>query len=253
LKNDSTILAWETGNEIKPPSNWTQEISKYIKSIDQQHLVMDGTYGITESSLDIPEVDIYSDHFYPMDVSKLNSDAQLVNRHNKVYFVGEYAWTGNTLAQFLSALESTAVVAGDTYWSLFPHLDTYGFEQHSDGFTLHYPGDTTSMQQQAQQLKTHAYKMQGKSAPTPSPPPAPLITTLKAGSIAWRGSVGASNYSVETAASSTGPWTVICAQCATDRNLPWSNTRVTAGQWYRVRPFSLTNEGGVYSVAEQLK
>jgi hypothetical protein len=29
LVDDPTILAWETGNEIKPPSNWTQEIAKY--------------------------------------------------------------------------------------------------------------------------------------------------------------------------------------------------------------------------------
>jgi len=243
LKNDPTILAWETGNEIKPPTSWTQEIAKYIKSIDSNHLVMDGTYGITASSLSISEVDIFSDHFYPMDVQKLSRDADQVRQSNKVYFVGEYAWTGSTLTQFLSALESQAV-AGDTSWSLFPHLDTYGFEQHSDGYTLHYPGDTQTMRQQVQQLRSHAYKMQGKTVPTSSLPPAPLITTLRAGSIAWRGSVGAANYTVEISASTTGPWTVLCNQCVSDYNLPWSNQRIVANQYYRVRPFSVNNQAG---------
>jgi len=248
LRDDPTILAWETGNEIKPPTSWTQEIAKYIKSVDRNHLVLDGTYGITQSSLDIPEVDIYSDHFYPMDVQKLTSDAQLVKQHNKVFFVGEYAWTGSTLSQFLSALESQAV-AGDTSWSLFPHLDTYGFVKHNDGFTLHYPGDTQTMQQQVQQLRAHAYKMLGKAVPTPSLPPSPVITTLRSGSIAWRGSVGASNYSVEASTATNGPWDVLCNQCTTDNNLPWSNSRIVSNQWYRVRPYNINNQAGSYSEA----
>jgi len=33
-KNDPTIMAWETGNELQPPTSWTQTISTFIKSID---------------------------------------------------------------------------------------------------------------------------------------------------------------------------------------------------------------------------
>ncbi len=39
---------------------------------------------------DIETVDIYSDHFYPINVTRLISDAQVVVQHNKSFLVGEY-------------------------------------------------------------------------------------------------------------------------------------------------------------------
>ena len=43
--DDKAILCWETGNELSSPASWTHEIAHYIKSIDQNHLVMDGVNG----------------------------------------------------------------------------------------------------------------------------------------------------------------------------------------------------------------
>ncbi|MGE5810221.1 MAG: hypothetical protein ACM339_01875, partial [Ignavibacteria bacterium] len=43
-KNDKALLGWETGNELVCPFKWTAEIAEYIKSIDKNHLVIEGTH-----------------------------------------------------------------------------------------------------------------------------------------------------------------------------------------------------------------
>ena len=40
--DDKAILCWETGNELECPPAFTREIAAYIKSLDPQHLVMEG-------------------------------------------------------------------------------------------------------------------------------------------------------------------------------------------------------------------
>lgn len=57
--NEPAILAWETGNELSPPSNWTQTIAEFIKSVDGNHLVLDGSFGVNVASLPIAAVDMY--------------------------------------------------------------------------------------------------------------------------------------------------------------------------------------------------
>lgn len=71
-KNDPTILAWETGNELdylgsRVPSEWTLDITKYIKSLDTNHLIIDGSNGALgwdNSVLSDSNIDIYSNHYY---------------------------------------------------------------------------------------------------------------------------------------------------------------------------------------------
>lgn len=250
-KNDPTIMAWETGNELStPPTSWTQTIANYIKGIDSNHLVIDGTFGINASALSLSNVDIYSNHYYPMSVSAVNSDAATVTGANKVFYVGEYGWTsGDSLSSFLSAIE-THGAAGDTYWSLFSHDDTSGYVQHSDGYTLHYPGDTTDMRSRAQLLRTHAYTMQGiSSAPAENTPAAPLITSVTGNQIAWRGADVADTYSVERSTTSpSSGYSVICNRCTTDNGTPWTDTSQPAGAaWYRVQGYNLAAAAGPYS------
>lgn len=72
-KNDPTIMAWETGNELggyglkdgPPTASWTADITAYIKSIALHHLVIDGSDGLTNSTgkltshaLEVDTVDI---------------------------------------------------------------------------------------------------------------------------------------------------------------------------------------------------
>ncbi len=69
-KDDPTILGWETGNELQPPTSWTKTISTYIKSIDHNHLVIDGREGIDPKAASLTNVDILSNHYYPKSIAK---------------------------------------------------------------------------------------------------------------------------------------------------------------------------------------
>ena len=98
--------------------------------------MIDGTYGINTTHLTLPTIDIYSDHFYPLNVTKLTEGITQVSQANKVYLAGEYDWTGlqpanktagvSSLAQFYAAIEQQGakkepVIMGDLFWSLFMH------------------------------------------------------------------------------------------------------------------------------------
>ncbi|GLV54511.1 hypothetical protein KDH_13580 [Dictyobacter sp. S3.2.2.5] len=253
-KDDPTVMAWETGNEIIPPDSWTETIAAYIKGLDHNHLVLDGHSGPASSEYSLPDVDMYTMHYYPMSVSWVQSYAQAVSAAGKVFYVGEYGWnSGDPLNNFLSTIENTNT-AGDTFWSIFPHADNYGYVQHNDGYTMHYPGDDSTMRSDAQLLRTHAYKMQGKSVPADGVPPAPLITSVSGNQIAWRGSAGGDTYSIERASSSNGPWTVVCNRCVTDNNAPWTDSsQPGSGQiFYRVRAYNLSSVSGAYSQTWQV-
>jgi len=273
--DDPTILAWETGNELGsqifslafpffqfPPPNWTEDIACYIKSIAPRHLVIDGTYGVIwnpTTYLALTHVDIVSDHFYPLNVTRLQADALGAFLGGKVFFAGEFQWNvnPNNLPEFICALEES--VDMDAYWSFFPHADNFGFVQHGDGETLHYPGDNSQLEGWVSELRTHAYKVSGTS-PLPShrTPAAPEITSLKAGNmsapseIAWRGASVASNYSVEQSSSGNSLWSVIY-QGATDNQTPLRspNITITLGSYYRVRGFNLDGNPGPFSLVLQ--
>lgn len=272
-KDDPTIMAWETGNELgwydNPTAmkNWTQSIADYLKSIDGNHLVMDGTYGVKDAHLSISSVDIYSDHFYQwpavgacckgLSVTDLNTQANKVQTAGKAMVVGEFAWnleTYGTLANFLSAIEAQPAIAGSNYWALFGQNDDYGYKVHNDGFTIYYPGTTTDMRTKAQQLRNHAYAMRGITVPAAGVPDAPLITGHQASGgkvqLKWRGAAAADKYTVERAtAGASGPWTVICNQCATDNDTPWTDSTSVSGTayWYRVKAHNLSGVAGSYS------
>lgn len=70
FKDEPTILAWETGNELHqgdaPFTNWTQDIARYIKEeLGAGQLVLDGRHGSFSSvALGNPDVDLLSDHYY---------------------------------------------------------------------------------------------------------------------------------------------------------------------------------------------
>jgi mannan endo-1,4-beta-mannosidase len=83
--DDPTIFAYESGNEMcgpiwgdmNVPREWLSEIASYVKSLAPKKLFVDGTYGVNATHLDIPQVDILSDHYYPISISKLQADLKL--------------------------------------------------------------------------------------------------------------------------------------------------------------------------------
>lgn len=247
-KDDPTIMAWETGNELTPPVAWTARIASFIKGLAPHQLVLDGTSGVNPEALPLADVDIYTRHYYPMNPLQVMADAKQVSSSNKVYYVGEFGWAKGNLSAFIDALDVDGV-AGDTYWSLFPHLDTYGFVQHGDSWTLHWPGDSDDMSARALQLRTHAFSRQGVAPPPAAAvPPAPLITSVVGNAIAWRGAAMAGNYSVQR--SSAGQeWQTVCDACATDNSTPWRDTTQpsSGGVQYRVQGLSLKGVAGPWS------
>lgn len=93
------------------PAEWTAEITAYIKALAPTKLTIDGTYGINESHLNLSSVDIYSDHFYPLDISKLSEGVAAVEKAEKVYFAAEYGWTPESqtvskIGEFFEWIES---------------------------------------------------------------------------------------------------------------------------------------------------
>ena len=251
-KDDPTIMAWETGNELRPPTAWTNEIADLIKSIAPHQLVADGNVRIDAAALQISSIDMYSLHFYPMDRLSLVRGAEKVVAAGKVFFVGEYDWNnvkgGDSLVRFLNEIDVNPTIAGDLYWTLFGHNDHCSYVNSNGGYKMHYPGQTTTMRERAQLLRVHAYKMGGIAVPANSIPDAPLITSIGE-KISWRGVVGADTYSVERALSSPdGPWQVICDRCATDYSTPWPIPPPTGiPAWYRVRAYNLAGLAGPYS------
>jgi hypothetical protein len=232
-------------------ANWTNHIADFIKlELGAKQLVFDGVDSerlggvakLDPVELAAQNVDCYTDHYYPPKPAMVVASAAAAHAAGKVFYVGEYSWTGGGLQTFLKTIEKTYACTASLYWSLFPHADDHGYVSHGDGYTLHWPGDTPSQQKSVALLRAHAYAMRGVAAP-PLPPPtgAPLITSAADPMLAWRGVAMAASYTVQRAVARAGPWTTVCDACATDMDTPWRDTsRATdtpngTDVFYRVR------------------
>ncbi|KAK4449212.1 glycoside hydrolase [Podospora aff. communis PSN243] len=171
---DPTIFAYETGNELcgpvwkdqDVPVEWIQEIGRHVKKLAPQKLFVDGTYGVNKSHLVIDEVDIYSNHYYPISINVLRQDLALVRSANKSYFAGEYGWnrasstTDDDLASWFREIERSPAIMGDAFWSLFGR-DSPGachkFVEHADGFTMQYGNPAHEVR--IQLVRQHFVKM----------------------------------------------------------------------------------------------
>lgn len=254
-RDDPTILAWETGNEIHSPASWTQTIAHFIKGLDAHHLIMDGRQAQTgdpdpfQSHLELSEVDLYTSHYYYASFASVQHDAALAAQAGKAFVIGEFDWTTPNLLQFLDTIQSDEQISGDLFWSLFSHGDISGYVQHGDGFTLHYPGDTPAMRQAVELLREHAYAMRGMTPPPLAAPGAPLIIGTGEGALTWRGGWGGDTYSIEHSANGEqGPWQVICDRCTNDLKGFFSiDATSIPNVWYRIRAFNVVGQPGPYS------
>jgi hypothetical protein len=254
-RDEPAIMAWESGNELTllddnkggpPPTKWTVDLAAYIKSIDPNHLFMDGAYGIANGTLPSDQVDLHSNHYYG-GTERLAADAAVCAAAKKPLVIGEYGW--NTDAATLRAFFETAegldsVVAGTAFWSTFPHSDAGGFVQHGDGFTYHYPGDDPQMVAFGESVRAHAFRMRGVDTPSPIGPPTvpPIVTAVNSTHVNWRGAALAANYSVSIKGSAVGAsWRLVCDRCATDNGTPLKIAGgIAAGSSVQVRGYGVT-------------
>lgn len=227
-KDDPAILAWETGNELNLAPEWMTEVAAHYKSINSNQLLVSGNQmapghhyeNISEEALDDPNIDIVKSHYYLGNyVNNIKSDLEKVDGQ-KPFFIGEFGFkpTNEVEAMLDEVIDSS--VSGALIWSLRPHSQNGGFVQHSemvvDGIdyrAYHWPGmpsgddfDTTSLMHV---MRDKAYEIQGESTPElPAPKPAPhLFEADSVSSLRWRGSTGASSYTIERSENpETGDW-----------------------------------------------
>lgn len=248
---DPAIMSWELGNELNGmPRSWITAIAGFIHRLAPHQLVSAGQGGgIDPAALRAPGVDIVDVHYYPPAIARVESDAARVAEAGKVYVAGEY---GSTYASepLLAAMAADRQISGAAFWSLFAHNDSYGYVQHRDGFTLHYPGDTAKMIRDASVIRQFGVRMTEGGWGRVPPPPAPgrpLITYVRHRGghdvLAWRGTTDAGFYSVQRSVSGpSGPWVTICSHC-TGGPLRTPSPH-QAADWYRVIPATVAGRRG---------
>jgi len=185
-KNDPTIMTWELGNEPRclsagayPRSDncttqtlisWADEISRYIKSIDRNHLVSVGDEGFyclpnpthwtencgegvdTIAFTRLKHIDVMSFHLYPdswgtdvpWGVEWIKSHFQAARKVGKPAMLGEFGLRDKSMRNPNYKLWTDTVFksngAGALYWILSGIQDDGTLYPDFDGFTVYCPG-----------------------------------------------------------------------------------------------------------------
>lgn len=240
-KDDKAVLAWETGNELYPTDEWTQEMSAYIKSLDANHLVMDGSYGIRTASLDDPNVDIVSNHYYESGGS--NYALRSVSDRNaslgkKALIIGEFGHSNTANYTNLVNKVISNGTSGALLWTLKFHNKEGGFYNKAGDYR--WPGfpsgdsyDETSVMQM---IRDKAFEIRGMPVPPREIPDAPRLLPIESVlGIYWMGSAGAEAYVIERAEDLDGPWFAVGTDVL-DSDMPFKpfkdSTAVDGGVYY---------------------
>ncbi len=269
-RDDPAILGWETGNELESPPAWTARIAKLIKSLDPNHLVIDGysLHGVREESLADPNIDVVTTHHYPNvgegDYVTPIREARAKSRGRKPYFVGEFGFIPpeEIGAVYDEVIESG--VSGALLWSLRFHHRNGGFYWHSEPAgegvykAYHWPGfdsgDKYGEREVLRLTRKKAYQIRGEALPALEAPVAPVLLPIEdVAAISWQGSAGASNYLVERSTSAAGPWVVV-ADAVDDTSVQYrplcSDPTAEPGQsyFYRVTAQNAAGKSAVSNI-----
>ncbi|MEW4925537.1 cellulase family glycosylhydrolase [Algibacter sp. 2305UL17-15] len=233
-KNDKTIMAWESGNELQNPPEWAIDIARYVKSIDKNHLFMDGFFAIHDGnnhstfiqqySIDEPAIDIISTHHYEPSSRKMLEDLKktvAMVDGKKPLMVGEFGFIGiSGIQEVLDYIVDENAFCGGLIWSLRRHDPDGGFYHHTEPFATvlyrayHWPGfDDGEVYGERETLKLYrekSFEIQNLDVPEITvPKPPKLLGFSETPKFSWQGSAGASGYDIERSTSADGPWEII--------------------------------------------
>lgn len=261
-KDDKSVFCWETGNELDAPISWTFEMCRYIKSIDTNHLTMDGVaWDPDPETFDEPSVDIINTHHY-----EVNPDETIKNIKNfvqqiagkKPYILGEFGFQSTVgLSKVMDYIISEPAIAGALVWSLRYHREEGGFYWHSEPYghsvykAYHYPGFPSGHPYDEIDflncITDKAYKIQGiENHGIPVPKASTLLPIDYQYEINWQGSAGASFYHVERADKVDGPWETIAfyvSDAAVTYNPLFHDKKAIIGKTYYYRVIAGNNTG----------
>jgi mannan endo-1,4-beta-mannosidase len=278
-KDDATILAWENcdgcgaGIDTEVLADWTEWLGHTIKAVDTRHLYENGAFagrigGLDAARLGLPSVDIVGDLVSPAPGAAPDAFApaqQAVTKAGRVYVIDDYAWTPahfaseSDLDAFFTAIVKNRNVAAAFLSDLSGHADRGGWlpSTSPDHPVLYFPGaptrqvDLATMEPRARAVRRFDYNMIDIVLPPAfARPPQPQIISVTHGKLVWRGSAGATKYSISrsTDLTETGSWQELCDQCVTDADPSWQDPSVPSGNvWYQIVPFNANLHPGVPS------
>ena len=263
-KDDKAILCWETGNELAAPFSWTVRITRFIKSLDKNHLVMDGSRGdvtnrqpsIQRGALSERSIDIVTTHHYERDPwvipGHIRDNVNFI-KQRKVYLIGEFGFAPTAANERIldMVIAAKSDIAGALVWSLRFHNRDGGYYWHSEpaGDNLYrafyWPGSEAGESdddiRMMKMIRHEAFAIQGLTPPPLPAPEAPVLLPIeRASAISWRGSVGATGYNVERARSAAGPWQQVGYNIS-DADVPYfplfndSSAKIGESYFYRVK------------------
>ncbi|MBN2214359.1 MAG: cellulase family glycosylhydrolase [Bacteroidales bacterium] len=225
-KDDKAILCWETGNELLCPVEWTNEICRYIKSLDRNHLVMDGYFAsgrrtVRKESVLESSVDILSSHHYeenPLEMlNNIRKNLDVI-KGRKPYVIGEFGFISTSgVESVLDSVIANNHISGALIWSLRHHRRYGGFYWHSEPLgggiykAYHWPGFDTGEKYDEKTLlsvyREKAFEIQNMDMPDISVPEPPVLLPIEnVWSISWQGSMGASGYHIGRSETGDGSW-----------------------------------------------
>ena len=146
---DPSILGWQLGNELGgwegqvPPSDWSIEIAKHIKSIAKNTLVIDGGFGghnfkqrIPKKTLESTYIDCHFNHYYygESDYPRIDSDSSyVVDNFKKAFIITEFGFDHKFVGGVTDKVVKSPKIAGALAWSLRYRARDGGYYSHSEG------------------------------------------------------------------------------------------------------------------------
>ncbi len=269
-RDDPAVFAWETGNELDSPPEWTRRASALIKRLAPNHLVIDGNalHGIPIASLEDPNIDIVTTHHYP-NVGNNNAESvveavKLVGG-KKAYFVGELGFLPPDEAQRVFDAVIEHGVSGALHWSLRYHRREGGFYWHDEPSggnvfkAYHWPGfpegDEYNERRVIGMLRDAAFRIRGlETPPLPSLSTPKMLPPDEVGNLSWQGAAGAQGYDLERATNSAGPWKTLASNLsdvATQYRPLFSDESAEPGTDYYYRVIA-KNEAGRSSASQPI-